>query len=733
LKDTIKKLAIGTGLGVASAVFVFFLTKSESLFFKDLFDGYEARSYDARFRVKTADFEEGAIDDVVIVDIDQQSINDLGNYYRWRHTYHGKLIDYISQGNPAAIVFDIQFDPELDPDLDTNFIDATYRSGKTYHALFLSPADTLNFLYPMESAPDGFDPAPHELVLAQDIAARLPSGDRFDNIFISLLNVSRRIGSANFPQDKDGIVRRSPTAIHFSSAGQVYPSLSMAVVMDLLDVTNDGLEYDFPSKVLRMRSRDGQVVREVPIDEHGRMYVNFYGTFKTFMYLPYSFVNPDMLPAEYFENKIVLVGTSLAGLYDLRSVPVQETYPGVEIHANAIYGMLKNEFVQIVPDTNILWAMILMCGILGALMGIPRAVISLPIMVVGIFAWTVYAYYMFISDLTVWEIIRPASSMGFTYIAVALHHFLVIEKDKRFLKNTFGTYISPDLIDQMYKEKQEPQLGGEEGYHTAFFTDIQSFSTFSEKLSATDLVELLNEYLTEMTDILLANKGTLDKYIGDAIVAFYGAPAPIEDHEFHACLTAVKMQKRLEELRNEWESQGDRWPEIVLHMQNRIGINSGPMVTGNMGSSMRMNYTMMGDTVNLASRLEASAKQYGIYVQVAEETYKACADKFIWRDLDYVIVMGKTEPSRVYELIAETGNMLPGYDKLLAAYEEALELYRRQEWDKAIEAFRESDGLEDMFPGRKTNPSRIYIPRCEHFKANPPGDDWDGSWTLTKK
>ena len=255
----------------------------------------------------------------------------------------------------------------------------------------------------------------------------------------------------------------------------------------------------------------------------------------------------------------------------------------------------------------------------------------------------------------------------------------------------------------------------------------------SEKLSASDLVELLNDYLTEMTDILLDNKGTLDKYIGDAIVAFYGAPAPVDDHEYWACLTAVKMQDRLAELREKWQSEGDRWPEIVHNMQNRIGINTGQMVTGNMGSTMRMNYTMMGDTVNLAARLEASAKQYGVYIQVAEESYEACKDKFIWRDLDFVIVMGKTEPAQVFELIAEKDNMPKGYDKLLPAYHEAVKLYRSQEWQKAIEAFKASDELEDMFPGRKTNPSRIYIPRCEHYLENPPGDDWDGSWALTKK
>jgi adenylate cyclase len=377
---------------------------------------------------------------------------------------------------------------------------------------------------------------------------------------------------------------------------------------------------------------------------------------------------------------------------------------------------------------------LLLSVVLGAVVSIPpKPLWSLPVPILGIAGWIIFTYTQFLGQLLMWDIVRPVIAIGGSYLGFFLYNFLVAEKDKRFLKNTFGTYISPELIDQMYENKEEPQLGGNEGYHTAFFTDIQSFSAFSEKLSAADLVELLNDYLTEMTDILLDNRGTLDKYIGDAIVAFYGAPAPVEDHEYWACLTAIIMQKRLAELREKWQGEGDRWPEIVHHMQNRIGINTGQMVTGNMGSSMRMNYTMMGDTVNLAARLEASAKQYGVYIQVADESYKACKDRFIWRDLDFVIVMGKTEPAQVFELIDVEGQMPDGYDKLLPAYHEALDLYRKQEWKKAIDAFKTSDELEDMFPGRKTNPSQVYIPRCEHYQENPPGDDWDGSWALTKK
>ena len=283
----------------------------------------------------------------------------------------------------------------------------------------------------------------------------------------------------------------------------------------------------------------------------------------------------------------------------------------------------KNEFVSILSTENKIMIIILLSIIIGAIVSVPANPFwSLPISIFTVMIWIIFSYYQFLNELIMVDMVRPIIAIISTYIGFFLYNFLIAEKDKRFLKNTFGTYISPELIDQMYENKEEPQLGGNEGYHTAFFTDIQSFSGFSEKLSAPDLVELLNDYLTEMTDILLANKGTLDKYIGDAIVAFYGAPAPVQDHEYWGCLTAIKMQERLAQLRTKWQSEGDRWPQIVHNMQNRIGINSGPMVTGNMGSSMRMNYTMMGDTVNLAARLEASAKQYGIYIQVAEETYE---------------------------------------------------------------------------------------------------------------
>jgi adenylate cyclase len=763
MNDLLKRLGIGVLIGLSVAIVVGLGTQKIS-FIKELLDGYEFRSYDSRMRARVDDVEEASIDSVVIIDIEQNSIEGLGNYNDWPHAYHGQLIDVVTSGNPKALLFDIIFDPENTFNYDlvnaltsesapqeeylsqateqylvsndpSRFVLSTYESQKVYHALVFEKEDTLNFQYKMNSEPEGYDRPDHLINLPLEQAQRLPIGDRLTNTHMDLISAAKRAGSANFPQDEDGIIRRAPTAIYFEGPNHVYPTLVLAAAMDILGIPADGFDYDFDSSILRLSDTSGTVIREIPIDDQGRMFVNYYGRFKTFYYLPYMYCfDPEMLDPTYWDGKVALVGASLPGLMDLRNTPVQETFAGVEIHANTMHSILQNEFVRTTSAQKNFNTILILSIFLGIIVSVPKKPLyTIPVPLLAILAWYLYSYNQFFNSLVMWEIIRPSLSLGGTYLGVFLYNFLVAEKDKRFLKDTFSTYISPELIDQMFDAKEEPQLGGEEGYHTAFFTDIQSFSAFSEKLTATDLVELLNDYLTEMTDTLLENKGTLDKYIGDAIVAFYGAPAPVDDHEYHACLTAVLMQERLSKMRDKWRDEGDRWPEIVHNMQNRIGINTGKMVTGNMGSTMRMNYTMMGDTVNLAARLESSAKQYGIYIQVANETYTPCKDKFTWRDLDFVRVMGKTEPAQVYELIAVAGKETEQDKTILKAYHEALELYRSQDWDKAKNAFKAADELEDMFPGRKTNPSRVYMPRCDHWKANPPGDDWDGIWTLTSK
>ena len=440
----------------------------------------------------------------------------------------------------------------------------------------------------------------------------------------------------------------------------------------------------------------------------------------------------NVVPFEFVGKKLYY-GLTATGTSDLNPMPFDPRYPMVGLHANALNTILDNKIIYEVPKVQVA----LVIGIIGILLafGVPALSAAMgglvTAIIIGAYGWL--SFWLFTNQQIWLDMVGPLSALFIGYLGITVYNYIQEEKNKNFLKESFGTYVSPELIDQMYESGEEPSLGGEEGYHTAFFTDIQSFSAFSEKLTASELVALLNQYLTDMTDVLLENNGTLDKYIGDAIVAFYGAPIDVDNHEYWACKTAIEMQDKLAILREGWQEEGDRWPEIVHNMQNRIGISSGQMVTGNMGSEARMNYTMMGDNVNTAARLESSAKQYGIYIQIADSTYQAVKEKVVVRDLDNVRVLGKNEPVKVWELISEVGQEPDQYKKILPAYHEALDLYKNQEWSKAIDAFKASDELEEMFGGRKTNPSRIYIPRCEHYLENPPGEDWDGVWTLTSK
>ena len=488
-----------------------------------------------------------------------------------------------------------------------------------------------------------------------------------------------------------------------------------------------------------------------------------------------------------FYNKIVILGVAIEVLHDVKSTPfynymdLSQLTPGMETHANAIQTILHENYIKVFggkttrymvegapyPMVNFL---LIFC--LCTLAYILLTKIELHPIVAGIIIFSeglvyyAFAMGMFANDnWWFWKstvasllpgglhekyydqlqvvlpgpgesymmpIVAPLAGLVFTYASNIIFQFLHEQQDKKFLRETFGTYIAPKVLDKMYEEKQAPKLGGVEGHHTAFFSDIQNFSTFSEALEPTRMVALMNEYLTVMSQVILDNEGTLDKYIGDAIVAFYGAPAPVENHEKKSCTTALLMEDALEDLRQKWRREND-WPDIVYSMQHRIGLNCGKMVTGNMGSEMRMNYTMMGDTVNLAARLESSAKQYGVYNFVGENIYEETKDEFIFRFLDFVQVKGKNIPVKVYELVSAKDNADNHTVNLIKVFEEGLDHYYQQQWDKALAHFKKAEGMEDHFTSRNTTPSAVFIERCTMFKDNPPGKDWDGVWTMTSK
>jgi adenylate cyclase len=304
----------------------------------------------------------------------------------------------------------------------------------------------------------------------------------------------------------------------------------------------------------------------------------------------------------------------------------------------------------------------------------------------------------------------------------------------------FGSYVSPELVERMVDSGEEPGLGGEKSRISAFFSDIQGFSSFSEKLEPEDLVELINEYLGGMTDILIEEGGTLDKYIGDAIVAFFGAPVHYNDHAHRACVTAHKIQIRQAQLREKWKNEGDKWPEIVWEMQTRIGINTGEVITGNMGSSKRFNYTMMGDDVNLAARCESGAKSYGVFTMVTGQTRsesEEITDRCVFRMLDRIVVKGRTKPVEVHELVGFRDQLSDSDFQCIDLFERGLTAYFKQDWNEASKLFTESSKLEKFKPGgvlkNPTNPSLVMLDRIEQLSTDKLPADWDGVYIMKTK
>ncbi len=473
----------------------------------------------------------------------------------------------------------------------------------------------------------------------------------------------------------------------------------------------------------------------IPLTPKNNHIVTYFGPKgKPFKYYSYVDIMNDRVQGN-LEGKIYLIGSTVPNMFDIVSVPLYNIYPGVEVHASMMHSFLTNQFIRRLSGWQNFLILLVVGIVIGVIAFMLRPLFGTILTVVSIFGYFLLAMSVFGDNLWI-EMARPSLTILLTYTAVMAYRYMTEEKDRKFLQTTFKQYLSPELIDIMYQKKQIPKLGGEEGVRTAYFTDIQGFSTFSEKLgSPTRLVELLNEYLTEMTDTLLAHYGTLDKYEGDAIIAFFGAPMPMEDHAVQACNTALGMQRKLGDLRAKWASEGGKWPEIVHDMRMRIGINTGAITTGNMGSAVRMNYTMMGDAVNLAARLESAAKQYGVYTMISGDTYELVKDYFEARLLDKIIVFGKSEPVLVYELIAEKGGLDTRLEKMIAVYREGLDYFYAREWEKAVEKLQMSEQLEthrEVAPGGMS-PSKKIIQYCQTFMSQPPPHDWDGVIRLTSK
>lgn len=672
--------------------------------------------------------DKAAHPDVLIVGIDEDSLAKYGRW-PWSREVHAKLMMNLTTRPPKAVAFDLLFtEPSADPAHDQVFGDAL---AQTATSITGAAAERLDHAKRFESEYAGNTKAIEHF--HGDLSALV--GNDTGLIPVQIISESSFTGFVNSPPEADGIRRQLPLVVRCGT--HVFPSLVLQALL-----CSEGLQTDAVEVVLgqHIRVLGPTKTRVIPIDKHGQMTVNYRHP-DTFTVFPYAGLvdTLDLLkgaewPKGYpsVAGQILFLGQTASGLADLGPTPHGPQIPLVLIHANAMSNILNSDYITKASPWLIIgsWLLLALITIVTLRNGPIWLAVLVPVLLMGLYVFT--AFQTFTAYSLHLPMAWPVLGFGLVQGAAVLRRLVIELKAKSRIKGMFGTYLSPQVVEQMVASGEEPRLGGQQSVITAFFSDIAGFSSFSEKLTPERLVALMNDYLTEMTDILHDNGGTLDKFIGDAIVGMFGAPLPFQGHAYHACCAALLMQKRQLELREKWRQEGD-WPEIVYEMKTRIGLNSGEAIIGNMGSRRRFNYTMMGDTVNLAARSESGAKSYGVYTMITGETKSMAEqhkDDLAFRFLDKIVVKGRSQPAEVYELVGFKAELSADTKECLTLFQQGIECYLAQEWDSAKELFQRSARLETH---SDANPSLILLKRCDAMQADPPGADWDGVFVMKTK
>ena len=456
-----------------------------------------------------------------------------------------------------------------------------------------------------------------------------------------------------------------------------------------------------------------------------RFLINFIDKPGSFQTVSFSDVINNRTNLEFFKDKLILIGATSPDLHDDYFVPTSygKAMPGVEIHANAIQTIINKDFLKEQPKFSVILIIFIFSIIVSLFLYKTKIWIASVSSFVLLLGYIVLAIKIFDYGI-IMNLVYPIITVIFTFIPIVSSFYLFEEKQKRKIKNAFSKYVSNTLVEQIVKNPDKLKLGGEKKEITVFFSDIRGFTTISEKLKPEQLVHILNEYLTAMTNIIMGNNGLVDKYIGDAIMALWNVPLDEKRHAELACLASLDMKSKLIELNHKWHEEN---PELKDKLNIGIGLNTGEAIIGNVGSEDRFDYTAIGDCVNLASRIEGLNKNYGTNTIISENTLKALKeikDKFVFRELDYVAVKGKKEPIKIYELICLLSELNEENKEMIQNFEQGLKLYREKKFEKALEFFKKNEDDE---------PSKIFIERCKYFKQNPPEENWDFVWTMKEK
>jgi len=683
---------------------------------------------------------------VVVLDIDEESLAAVGQW-PWPRTFLAQMVQNLMAMGAAVVGFDVFFvepdrmspaafaqsveglDEELKqkleamPSNDQVFADVLKQSrvvlGQTAYQEEITRATELPKTTPLAFI--GGDPKPY-LWLYQAAVGNTPV----------LAKAASGRGMVTIKPDSDSVVRRVPAILLVKD--NIYPTLAFEMLRVALGQSTYAIRL----------GRDGiqNVVvpkfKKIPTDRHGQMYVYYrqhHVSKADGMYISAKDVLFGTVDPKTIQGRLVLVGTSAAGLLDIRNSPVDDNIPGVEVHANMLENILHGQLLQRPGDAlgmELVTALVagLVMIVLVPLFGAAWTAGLAVVMIAGAFG---VSWYMFSENLTLIDATYPAATAFILYTLLTYTNYAKTAAERKQVRGAFAQYLSPALVEQLADDPDRLALGGEMKDMTLLFADIRGFTTISEQFKSDPegLTRLINRFLTPMTDIILERQGTIDKYMGDCIMAFWNAPLDDANHARHAAQSALAMFTRLDDLNVEIKAEREEAGEMFFPLNIGIGLNSGECCVGNMGSVQRFDYSVLGDAVNLAARLEGQSKNYGVGIVIGEETQKAI-EGFASLELDLIAVKGKIEAVRIFGLVGdEEFAQSDGFKALASKHEQMLVVYREQKWQEAKDLVAEGRALQNDIDLSVVYD--LYDERADHYLEVPPPADWDGVFVATSK
>ena len=731
-------IRIGIGVAMVLAFLAHEAEWSQSRFIQQL----ELWAYDARLRL----FMPNTLDPrIVILDIDEKSLNAEGRW-PWSRDKMAVLVKQaFDRYNVRVMGFDVAFpEPDTSSGLGTleRLAGAELKENPQFQSTLEKVRGSLDYdrIFAEEIARHpvvlGFflgGKTERSGVLPHPVFAEKTLGDPkwqfmhnlatgYSGNIESLQKVATASGHLYPSLDFDGITRRVPIFMKYGDG--FYESLSFAMTRTYLGNVPARIKVEPPSgnDVATIPYVDVGELR-IPLDERMATLVPFRGATGVFRYVSATDVIRGTLAVDELRDKIVIVGTSAQGVFDLRATPVREDMPGVEVHANLISGFLDQKIMFRPAEVLAISVIVIL------LVGLPLAIllpklsatgstVALLGVIVLLGAFNLFAWWR---SHYVLNIAAPLMMVLLLFLLNMAWGFFMETRSRRLISGLFGTYVPKELVAEMSKNPEEYSMRGESRDMTVLFSDVRDFTSISEGLTPEGLRDMMNAYLTEMTEVIQESRGTIDKYIGDAIMAFWGAPLTDPQHAIHGIESALAMQKRIRSLDEPFAKRG--WPRLNIG----VGLNCGEMNVGDMGSRFRRAYTVMGDAVNIASRLESLTKEYGLGILVSENMVRN-APGFVYCDVDRVVVKGRHEGLGIYEPMGRQGEVPDTTLAEIERFHKALELYRKQRWDEAEVMLK---SLAHAAPERKLY--RLYLKRIEHYRQNTPGPLWNGTWVFTTK